>query len=341
MFASVKKITVCFFTTLMLISLFSFNVSASTVEPSSEAFTAPAGVTLTYRTRARKKKWEKKYKKQGAISGQAAKKKRKLDAISIKIKSSTPGTVQYRVHAYRKGWTSYKNSGKTAGRRGYVLDRIQIRLTGELAEKYDIYYRVHIHTSKGWLGWAKNGEAAGAKDYAYFFDAIQIVLTEKDAEAPGDIGSVKSQRDVHIVTGDAVKEAMISKANGLSSKTKWLILCDTNNFLTGVFKGSKGNWKLVRFICVSVGKPSTPTKKGTFTIKNKKKKFFSGAVRCKYCTRFTKAYYFHSLPYTWNGKYIASSRLAQRCTHGCVRMEIGDAKYIYRNVPKGSKAVVY
>ena len=340
MFKTVKKISVCFFTTLMLLSFFSFNVSASSVGTSSEAFTAPAGVTLTYRTRQRKKKWAK-YKKQGAVAGHAAKRKKKLDAIRIKIKSSTPGTVQYRVHAYRKGWTSYKNSGKTAGRRGYVLDRIQIRLTGELAEKYDIYYRVHIHSSNGWLSWAKNGEEAGVKDYAYFFDAIQIVLTEKDAEAPGNVGNIKSKSDVPLVTGDAVKAAMSAKAEGLSSKTKWLVLCDTKNYFTGIFRGSKGNWKLVKFICVSVGKPSTPTRKGTFTIKNKKKKFFAGAVRCKYCTRFTKAYYFHSLPYSWDGKRIVSSRLAQRCTHGCVRMEIGDAKYIYRNVPKGSKAVVY
>jgi lipoprotein-anchoring transpeptidase ErfK/SrfK len=340
MFATVKKISVCFFTTLMLISFFSFNVSASSIETSAESFKAPAGVTLTYRSRARKKKWEK-YKKQGWISGVAAKKKRKLDAVSIKIKSSTPGTIKYRVHAYRKGWTAYKTNGKTAGRRGYVLDRIQIKLTGELAEKYDIYYRVHIHTSKGWLDWAKNGEAAGAKDYAYFFDAIQIVLTEKDAGKPGNVANVKAQRDVPIVTGDAAKEAMINKAQGYSSKTKYLVLCDTKNFFTGVFTGSQGNWKLVRFICVSVGKESTPTKKGSFTIKNKKKKFFSGAVRCKYCTRFVKAYYFHSLPYSWNGKYIVSSRLAQRCTHGCVRMELGDAKYIYRKVPTKSRVIVY
>ena len=85
MFKTVKKISVCFFTTLMLLSFFSFNVSASSVGTSSEAFTAPAGVTLTYRTRQRKKKWAK-YKKQGAVAGHAAKRKKKLDAIRIKIK---------------------------------------------------------------------------------------------------------------------------------------------------------------------------------------------------------------------------------------------------------------
>ena len=134
MFATVKKISVCFFTTLMLISFFSFNVSASSIETSAESFTAPAGVTLTYRSRARKKKWEK-YKKQGWISGVAAKKKRKLDAVSIKIKSSTPGTIKYRVHAYRKGWTAYKTNGKTAGRRGYGgFSSLTGILRGEVAD---------------------------------------------------------------------------------------------------------------------------------------------------------------------------------------------------------------
>ena len=34
------------------------------------------------------------------------------------------------------------------------LEAIQIRLTGEIANAYDVYYRVHIE-DKGWLNWAK------------------------------------------------------------------------------------------------------------------------------------------------------------------------------------------
>ena len=64
------------------------------------------------------------------------------------------------------------------------LEAIQIRLTGEMAQHYDIYYRVHAQTY-GWLGWAKNGEKAGTEGLAKRLEAIQIVLVEKGGAAPG------------------------------------------------------------------------------------------------------------------------------------------------------------
>lgn len=38
----------------------------------------------------------------------------------------------------------------------------------------------------GWLGWAKNGEAAGTEGFAKRLEAIQIVLVEKAGKAPGN-----------------------------------------------------------------------------------------------------------------------------------------------------------
>lgn len=339
MYQLVKRISTCFLTALLLLSCFSFNVSASTVEVSN-SFSAPAGVTITYRSRQRnKKKWQA-YKKQAYRSGTVGKKK-KLEAIQIKIKSSTPGSIEYRAHAYMKGWGAVKKNGQVAGGKGYKLDMIRMNLTGELAEKYDIYYRVHMCISDGWLDWAKNGENAGAADYAYYIDAFQIVLTEKDAGAPGDVASIKSQRPCAQINANPIKEEMTKKAQAYSSKTNWLILCDTSKYFAGVFKGSKGNWKLVRFIYVGVGKAGTPTKKGTYTVKNKKKKFYSGVVRCKYCTRYTKHYYFHSVPYTWDGKRVYSPVLGKRISHGCIRMATVDAKYIYKYVPSKTTAHIY
>lgn len=312
----------------------------STGEEPTKPFEAPAGATLTYRTRARYKKWEKKYKPQGNLSG-SVNKKRTLEAVQMKFKSSTSGKLQYRVHTYKYGWSAYKTNGQTAGRKGGKLDQIQIRLTGELAQKYDVYYRVHVRTDNGWTNWAKNGESAGAVHYARFIEAIQVVLTEKDAGAPGDVAKIKSEREGALITAYDIKDAMTEKAQSMTSKTKWLILCDTSNYFVGVFKGSQGNWKMVRFIYVAVGKPSTPTKKGTFYLRKKKKKFFADVVRCKWCSSFKGSYYFHSWPYYWNGKKVYSPVLGKGVSHGCVRMATDDAKYIYKKVPLKSKVVVY
>ena len=53
----------------------------------------------------------------------------------------------------------------------------------ELAEKYDVYYRVHAQTF-GWLNWAKNGQTAGTVGYAKRLEGIQIVLVPKGGKAP-------------------------------------------------------------------------------------------------------------------------------------------------------------
>ena len=58
-------------------------------------------------------------------------------------------------------------------------------MTGDLAEEYDVYYRVHVQTY-GWLDWACNGETAGTTGLSKRIEAIEIVLVEKGGEAPGD-----------------------------------------------------------------------------------------------------------------------------------------------------------
>lgn len=80
-----------------------------------------------------------------------------------------------------------EKNGQLSGTSGKAkrLEAVKIRLTGELKNKYDIYYRVHSQTY-GWLGWAKNGEAAGTEGQAKRLEAIQIVLIEKDGKAPGN-----------------------------------------------------------------------------------------------------------------------------------------------------------
>ena len=51
---------------------------------------------------------------------------------------------------------------------GKRVEAIQINLTGEMANHYDVYYRVHAE-SYGWLDWAKNGESAGTEGLGQTF----------------------------------------------------------------------------------------------------------------------------------------------------------------------------
>ena len=124
----------------------------------------------------------------GAISGTSGKAKQ-LEAIKITLENPKyQGNIQYRSHIEDYGWESnWKANGEISGTIGKAkqLEAIQIRLTGEMANYYDIYYRVHAQKF-GWLGWAKNGESAGTEGYNYRLEAVEVKLIEKGEETPDD-----------------------------------------------------------------------------------------------------------------------------------------------------------
>lgn len=91
------------------------------------------------------------------------------------------------------GWQDWVSDGALSGTEGQALrlEAIQIKLTGEQAKNYDVYYRVHTQ-KYGWLGWAKNGESAGTSCHAFRLEQIQIVLTYKGSGAPSDSYGIPS-----------------------------------------------------------------------------------------------------------------------------------------------------
>jgi len=110
-----------------------------------------------------------------------------MEALKVKLQNKKyGGNIEYRTHIAQKGWQDWKKNGQTAGTTGekLAMEAVRLKLTGELAEHYDIYYRVHSQ-SYGWLGWAKNGEIAGTAGLAKRMEAIQIKLVEKGGKAPG------------------------------------------------------------------------------------------------------------------------------------------------------------
>ncbi len=140
---------------------------------------------ISYTTHVQNIGWQKK-SYDGALAGTTGQSLR-LEAIKISLPyQEYSGNVQYRTHIQNIGWEkNFKTNGQISGTsgQGLRLEAIQIQLTGEMAEHYDIYYRVHAQNF-GWLGWAKNGESAGTAGYAYRLESIQVQLVAKGATAP-------------------------------------------------------------------------------------------------------------------------------------------------------------
>ena len=116
----------------------------------------------------------------GAMAGTEGECKR-MESIRMKLPSSVNSSIQYRSHVQDIGWEkNWASNGSLSGTEGQCkrLEAIQIKLSGDVAENYDVYYRVHAQ-DYGWLAWAKNGESSGTEGYAKRLEAIEVRLVPK------------------------------------------------------------------------------------------------------------------------------------------------------------------
>ena len=131
---------------------------------------------------------------------------RAIHAIKIwKNDSYIGGDIQYRLHNSGWGWSGFypSNTYVRAAVPGETVNAtqksenyrrqegIEIRLTGELEQAFDVFYRVHVQ-SQGDLGWAVNGATAGSQGLCKRMEKIAIVLVPKGT-VPSDYSSYSSK----------------------------------------------------------------------------------------------------------------------------------------------------
>ena len=90
---------------------------------------------------------------------------------------SVSGNISYR--AYQNGaWTDWVSDGTKCGDGTHTIQYVEIKLTGELAEKYDICYKTIVYGGK-WYGWTANGETAGDGSSNRRVEGLQVQLLKK------------------------------------------------------------------------------------------------------------------------------------------------------------------
>ena len=97
------------------------------------------------------------------------------------------------------------------------------------------------------------------------------------------------------------------------------------------------------FVCSS-GKIGEETPTGTYVVSDRGKSFYNPQIQegAYYWTRFNGAYLFHSVPFDedYRMEPEEAEKLGTPASHGCVRLPVEDAKWIYDNIPKGTKVVI-
>ncbi|MDJ1130212.1 CAP domain-containing protein [Olsenella sp. YH-ols2217] len=153
-----------------------------------------APVTVTYQAHAQTFGWMD-WVQNGATAGTEGKAKR-LEAIKVKLVNAPfSGSIQANAHVQTYGWRDWVPEGGLVGTSGRSkrLEAVQIKLTGELAKRYDVYYRVHCQTF-GWTGWAQNGAKCGSAGYGKRLEGIQIKVLPKGSSAPGSTAKAFYQK---------------------------------------------------------------------------------------------------------------------------------------------------
>ena len=126
------------------------------------------------------------------------------------------------------------------------------------------------------------------------------------------------------------------------------IIVDIRYQVTMIFsKDEEGNYTVpVRYMLCSTGASHTPTPTGTFKINNYRVRFgqFSTGEFGQYWSQIYGPFYFHSILYTQRdtSSYYTNvwQRIGSQASHGCVRLPVPDAKWIWYNIAPGTECII-
>ena len=134
-----------------------------------------------------------------------------------------------------------------------------------------------------------------------------------------------------------------AKVEVKASKQYMIRINKQQNVVTVYKYGKEKKYRPYRAFICSTG-AQTPV--GTFHLLEKMRWHeLDGPTYGQYCSRITGRILFHSVWYYKPDKrtqsYIQYNRLGTTASHGCVRLTVWDAKWIFDNCPSGTKVVIH
>ena len=122
------------------------------------------------------------------------------------------GTISYQVNLSGTGWLDWTEDMAEAGRGDgeMPLEAVRIYLTGQLAEQYNVYYKVLQNGA--WTEWAMNQAAAGIEGAGLRIDGIRIAIMPIDGGEPAEIptGGIDPSRPMVALTFDDGPHAAVT-----------------------------------------------------------------------------------------------------------------------------------
>ena len=233
------------------------------------------------------------------------------------------------TYYFRKNGKMVKGWLKVNGKKFYHNQKTGKRFFGKKKlGKYLYYFKPK--SGKMQVGWLK------LKGKKYYYDKKGHKLFGEQ-KIDGKMYYLDQKTGVKIPKGSYyLYEPIWNK----TSRSKYLIYVDKKSKKLSVFKGKARHWDLVKRVSCAIGKRSTPTPSGTYHVTSKVGHFGHGYTVWHATGFIGTLYLIHSVLCYSGTKRVKDGRLGAAISHGCVRLRISDAKWIYEHVPHGSKVYI-
>jgi lipoprotein-anchoring transpeptidase ErfK/SrfK len=169
----------------------------------------------------------------------------------------------------------------------------------------------------------------------------------EDADYAEDAGGIDQETvsgghlDKEESESTSAKEEKILDDIDYDDSSHFRIEVDLSRQVLTVFYKSE----ILREMICSGGAPESPTPLGEYATSQKieydwVERFGVGAY---YWIRFFEDYLIHSVPFDENGNMIIEEyeKLGNPASHGCIRLRLEEAKWLYETLPLGVKIVIY
>ena len=173
---------------------------------------------VRYEARLTKSGWQA-WTGDGATAGKKSK-CAYLDGFTLMVDAGNlSGGVEYGAYIKGSKWSQgWQPAGAVVGKKNKNIQALRFRLTGQLANAYDIWYRTYV-PGKGWQAWVCNGAKSGKTGKNWWVSAVQVKLMTKQSSPAvsaqptlNGIDIASWQSDINIGKVDA--DFVIVKATG-------------------------------------------------------------------------------------------------------------------------------
>lgn len=168
----------------------------------------------------------------------------RVEALRMNVNHFGLG-IRYRSRVQNaQNWTGWATNSATTGtiEQARHLEAVQIELTGDMANHFDVYYRVHVQ-SIGWLGWARRGETAGTEGYNFRIEAIEVRVVPRmnhsiNQSSPSfnRLTTPNVQYSAHVQSNgwmDSVSNGSTAGTSGLRRRMEALTISLNNTSISG------------------------------------------------------------------------------------------------------------